>query len=172
MRIGAGPVSLRELRPEDHEPVIGILSDEQIMKWALDDRPFTRAEAEFLRTKFANGEDPLGMRVVVCDTIEAAIGFSGLRNCELLGEPDIEFGWVLAKTHHSRGYATLLGHALIAFALNVLKRPRVLAACHAANAASEHVLRDKLRMHFVQEVEPRPNVRRRVYSTPHRDADC
>jgi hypothetical protein len=67
MRIGAGPVSVRELRPEDHQPLIGILSDEQIMKWALDDRPFTRAEAEaFLHTKFATGRS------------ETTAGFSGV----------------------------------------------------------------------------------------------
>ena len=56
------------------------------------------------------------------------------------------------------------GAVLIAYGLESLRRPRILAACNPLNAASEHILRDKLNMRFEQQVEPRPGFRRRVYS--------
>jgi RimJ/RimL family protein N-acetyltransferase len=113
---------------------------------------------------FARSDDTLGMHVVSRDLRSEAIGFSGYRTCALLGTDDVEFGWVIATAHQGSGYATSLGQALIRHALTTLRLPRVLAACHPENAASEHVLRDKLRMQFEREVKAGPNPPRRVYA--------
>ena len=97
-------------------------------------------------------------------TTGETVGFSGYRECRYLEEDDVEFGWILARQHHGRGYATAIGWQLIRHALDVWRLSRVLAACHPLNHASERVLRDKLHMRFERQVEPRPGFRRRVYS--------
>jgi RimJ/RimL family protein N-acetyltransferase len=139
--------------------------DADMMRFALDERPLTRSEADtFVGTQFAGGDELLGMHSISVDSMNEPIGFSGYRRCTLLGGDDVEFGCVIAKRHQGRGYATALGRALIRYALDTWKLNRILAACNPANAPSEHILRDKLKMRFEGEVEPRPNFRRRVYS--------
>jgi RimJ/RimL family protein N-acetyltransferase len=166
MILYAPPLVLRPLRPDDIEPLIAILSDADVMKWALEDRPFNRSEAvAFIEMNFASSSDDFGMHVISVGLDQPSIGFAALRNCTLLGEPDVEFGWVIANSYHGRGYATLLGKALIEYALTTLRLRRILAACNPANVSSEHILRDKLTMRFEREVEVRPGFRRRVYST-------
>lgn len=165
MFLDAGPVFLRPLRDDDREPLIAVLMDTDVMKWALDDRPLTRKEAHtFIGAKFAIGDEVLGMHSISVDWTSQAIGFSGYRRCTLLGVDDVEFGWVIASSHQGQGYATALGRALIRFGLETLKLNRILAACNPANVPSEHILRDKLRMRFEREVAIRPELRRRVYS--------
>ena len=81
------------------------------MKWALDERPLTRSEAAtFIATTFAVGHEVLGMPAISVDPMSEAIGFSGCRRCAILGVEDVEFGWVIAKPHQGRGYATALGY--------------------------------------------------------------
>ena len=153
----AGRVVLRPRRDEDVEPLIGILADSEVMKWAVYDRQLSRTEAlAFISRAFAPRIEMLGMHVISEAPTTRAVGFSGFRKCALLGGEDVEFGWVLAGEFHGRGFATVLGQALIECGLNRSGLRRVLAACHPSNAASEHVLRDKLKMEFVAEVEPQP----------------
>lgn len=160
----AGHVVLRPMRDEDVEPLVGILEDPEVMKWALYDRPLSRTEAlRFISEAFVSDVDMLGMHVVSEAQETRAIGFSGFRKCALLGSEDVEFGWVLAEQFHGRGFATAIGQALIGCGLTRLGLRRVLAACHPSNVVSEHILRDKLKMTFVADVEPQPSRPRRVY---------
>jgi RimJ/RimL family protein N-acetyltransferase len=125
--LSAGHVLLRPLRAEDHEPLIWTLTDSDTMKWALEDRPFTLAEAEhFITTRFASGVEPFGMHVISTALDQPAIGFCTFRESDLLAEVDVEFGWVLAKEHHGNGYATALGRALIDYTFNNLQHDRRL----------------------------------------------
>jgi ribosomal-protein-alanine N-acetyltransferase len=138
--------------------------DADVMKHALNERPLTRDEADaFVRNNFAVANELLGMRCICLNATNQPIGFAGYRSCRYLDTDDVEFGWVLAKQHHGKGYATALGHQFIRHALDVVSMKRVLAACNPANVASEHILRDKLEMRFEREVEVRPHFRRRVY---------
>ena len=160
----AGEVVLRPYEPRDREALITILGDADLMGRALEERPFDRAEAEkFIDDRFSKDGGP-GYATVNLKSSDTPIGFSGFRACRYLNEDDIEFGWVLARAYHGRGYATALGRQLIRHALDVWRLPRVLAACHPLNHASERVLRDKLHMRFERQLEPRPGFRRRVYS--------
>lgn len=160
----AGRVVLRPLRDDDAETLIGILADSEVMKWAVYDRPLSRTEAlAFISRAFAPRIEMLGMHVISEAAATRAVGFSGFRKCALLGCEDVEFGWVLARECHGRGFATALGQALIDCGLNRLGLRRVLAACHPSNVVSEHILRDKLKMEFVADVESQPGLRRRVY---------
>jgi len=161
MELTVGPLLLRPARTEDHPVLRALLMDPCLMAYALNDHAFAPDEAEaFLRSGFAGMDDVYGLHVVAVSSTGGVIGFSGYRRCQLLGVDDVEFGWVLHAAHHGRGYATVLGEALILRAQERLGLNRVLAACHPANAASEHVLRDKLRMRFEREVTVTGRARR------------
>ena len=164
MVLDAGDVVLRPYEDRDREPIVAILSQADVMQLVLDERVLSRVEAEtFIDDHFQPG-DGLGYETVSLKSTDEAIGFSGFRACRYLDESDVEFGWVLAREHHGRGYATALGKRLIAHALDCWRVSRVLAACNPLNHASERILRDKLQMRFERQVEPRPGFRRRVYS--------
>jgi RimJ/RimL family protein N-acetyltransferase len=165
MMLDVGPILLRPMRAEDHDALVALLTNPVVMHRALEDRAYRLDEAESLLVRvFARSDDTLGMHVVSRDLRSEAIGFSGYRTCALLGTDDVEFGWVIATAYQGSGYATALGQALIRHALTTLRLPRVLAACHPENAASEHILRDKLRMQFEREVKASSNPPRRVYA--------
>jgi len=166
--LDCGDVILRPYEERDHEAIVTILGDGDVMQRALDERPLLPDDADRFILDHFRLRDRLELGTVALKSTGLAIGFSGYRACGYLGEEDIEFGWVLGKAHHGRGYATRLGQRLIARALGAWTYARVLAACHPLNVASEHVLRDKLQMEFEGEVEPRPGFRRRVYSATRR----
>jgi [ribosomal protein S5]-alanine N-acetyltransferase len=160
----AGDVLLRPYKESDRGPLVAILGEPELMRLVLDERPFTPLDAEaFIAENFLSGERA-GYGTVCLKTTDEPIGFSGFRTCRYLNSEDVEFGWVLARAHHGRGYATALGQRLIAYALGSWRLTRVLAGCNPANHASEHILREKLRMRFERDVEPRPGFHRRVYS--------
>jgi RimJ/RimL family protein N-acetyltransferase len=155
---------LRPYESRDREALVTILGDPALMRLVLEERPLARGEAEAFIDRDFRVSGRLGYGTVALKSNDQAIGFSGFRTCHYLDEDDVEFGWVLAKDHHGRGYATALGEALIRQALESWGLPRVLAACNPLNHASERILRDKLRMRFEQQIEPRAGFSRRVYS--------
>jgi RimJ/RimL family protein N-acetyltransferase len=164
MNLDCGQVLLRPFEESDREALVLILGAPDLMKYALDERPLSREDADaFIDGQFVL-RDGLGLQTVCLKRTGAPIGFSGYRACRYLDAHDIEFGWVLASDHHGRGYATAIGAGLIDNALTVRACSRVLAACNPNNQASEHILLDKLRMRFERDVEPRPGFRRRVYA--------
>jgi [ribosomal protein S5]-alanine N-acetyltransferase len=165
--LDAGDVVLRPYKNRDRGALVTILGEPELMRLVLDERPFSTVDAEIFIARHFGPNDPYGYGAVCLRSTDEAIGFSGFRACRYLDEEDVEFGWVLAKAHHGRGYATALGQRLITHALESLRLKRVLAACNPLNHASEHVLRDKLRMRFERQVEPRPGLHRRVYSAQH-----
>ncbi len=163
--ISDGAVTIRPLQSTDAEALIGMLGDADLMRFALRERPYARAEAEeFLGIHFTSSR-ALGFWPVTVSSTDEPIGFCALKTCHYFGPEEVDFGWVIAAGHQGRGYATRLGHLLIAHALESVGLARVFAGCHPNNAASEHVLRDKLRMRFEQEVVTRQGLRRRVYVT-------
>jgi RimJ/RimL family protein N-acetyltransferase len=164
MLIDAGQVVLRPYQRRDRGMLIALLGQPDVMGRVLDERAFSQDEAEqFIDTQFRT-DGRLGYETVSLKSTDEAIGLSGFRACRYLDADDVEFGWVLAKEYHGRGFATALGEGLIVHALESWQLPRVLAACHPLNQASERVLCDKLHMRFERDVEPKPGFRRRVYS--------
>jgi len=162
--LDAGDVLLRPYEPRDRDALVAILGEPSLMRLVLEERPLAKAEAEAFIDRDFRVSGRLGYRTVALKSSDEAIGFSGFRACHYLNEDDVEFGWVLARKHHGRGYATALGEALIRQALESWRLPRVLAACSPLNHASERILRDKLQMRFERQVEPRAGFSRRVYS--------
>jgi RimJ/RimL family protein N-acetyltransferase len=164
MILDAGDVLLRPYENRDRDGLITILGEAELMQLVLDERPLSNAQAGAFIDSHFHGTGHLGYRTVALKSNDDAIGFSGFRTCRYLGEDDVEFGWVLSKKYHGRGYATALGEQLIRHALESWRLPRILAACNPQNHASERILRDKLQMRFERQVEPRAGFCRRVYS--------
>ncbi len=162
--LDAGEVILRPYKNRDRGPLVAILGEPDLMRLVLDERPLHTVDAETFIARHFGSNNPFGYGIVCLKSTGDAIGFSGFRACRYLGEEDVEFGWVLTHAYHGRGYATALGHRLITHAFESLRLKRVLAACNPKNHASEHILRDKLRMRFERQVEPRAGFVRRVYS--------
>lgn len=164
MVIAGGKIILRPYDSPDRAALVALLEQPDLMRLVLEERVFSRGAAEEFIDEYFRVDDRLHYETVSLASTDEAIGFSGYRACRYLDADDVEFGWVLAKEHHGRGYATALGEALIRQALESWQLPRVLAACNPLHLVSEHVLRDKLCMRFEREVEPQPGFQRRVYS--------
>lgn len=169
MLLDAGGVVLRPMRESDRSALTTMLTDADLMKWILYDRALTPSEAEILiETRFIPRDDVFGLHVISIDPHSAAIGFGSYRSCTFLDAPDVEFGYAITGPYRGRGYATAVARALIRHAIDAWHLHRVVAGVHPSNAPSEHILRDKLGMRFERTVEPRPDVRRRMYSIDHR----
>lgn len=166
MLINAGTVLVRGYHPSDEDSLVRLLMDAEVMKLALYERALGESEArEFIASNFGLLMEPC-MDTICLRATGEPIGFAGYRPCAYLGEDDLEFGFVLAKQHWGKGYASVIGEKLIAHARHGLDLPRVLAACNPENHGSETVLSAKLGMTFVREVVVpirTGELRRRVY---------
>ena len=158
---------LRPVRNGDpdvlHETVF---SDNKVMSLAFLGRTFSMPESrKFVADHFdhdGNGKQP-GV-LVVADTGEIA-GFAGLLQCSVLGEADYEIGFVLARPHWGKGYATEIGTAQIEHGLETIGCSRLLAQVSPANTASISVLR-KIGMQFHSTIDTENRGRRDIYVTP------
>lgn len=143
------------LRPVTHADLAGlfvILGDAAVMKLALYARPLSRQDAlEFIDSAFAKTpEDVTHLGVLCRNDHPAIVGFAGLLPCKYFPD-DLEFGFVLAKEHQRKGYATEIGKKLIDIGLGALGRDRLLALCHPQNRASRGVL-EKLGMSSIETI--------------------
>lgn len=78
------------------------------------------------------------------------IGRAGLVHLDFKSVPDLEVAYFLLEPYTRKGYATELGEALLAYAFNILKAPRVFATVDPKNVASCRVS-EKLKMQFDRE---------------------
>jgi RimJ/RimL family protein N-acetyltransferase len=133
---------LRELRDEDTTAIHAYASDAEVVRY-LDWGPNTPEEtAQFLALARTTRE------AVPRTTYHVAIA---LRDAgELVGGCRIEIrsaangagdlGYVLARSHWGRGYATEAIRALVGFGFEHLALHRIWATCDVRNAASARVL--------------------------------
>ena len=91
-----------------------------------------------------------GMWVAELRDTGEVIGRVGFLDPE--GWPGFELGWLIARPHWSRGFATEGARAALAHALGTLARPRVISLIRPANAASVRVA-EKLGMRLDGTVE-------------------
>lgn len=68
------------------------------------------------------------------------IGASCVQHLEGDPEKEIEIGWRLLPGHWGRGYATEAARAMVDFAFETLRVPRLYAVADPDNAASERVM--------------------------------
>ena len=100
------------------------------------------------------------------------IGFAGLLQCDVLGGPDYELGFVLRRSAWGRGYATEIGRGQLEYGFGTLGLGRLLALVSPKNSASITVL-EKIGMKFHSTVVNDQRGDRQVYVVQNdRDMGC
>ena len=122
---------IRELTMADLDPLHGILSDREVMRFI--EPPYTRPQTAAFITENSRSEVPLVYAVESLET-GALIG-------HLIWHPfdseAYELGWILAKAHWNRGYARELTDALLDIAKAELRD--VVIQCTPEQAAARHI---------------------------------
>jgi len=131
------------VRPWHHDDLAvlrRLAADARVMRYVGDGSPWTVAQiAEFLaRQATALAADGFCLGAVVDRASGEPIGLSGLQRLGSTGE--IEIGWWLSPERWGAGLAAEAGRALVRFAFESLRLPRLVAISHPDNAASIHVM--------------------------------
>jgi ribosomal-protein-alanine N-acetyltransferase len=124
------------------------MSDPIVTRW-LPEGPLDEAQTQAFARENA-GRSPRAIAVVE----RASREFVGhMVFHPWFGRATHEIGWVIARRHQGRGYATEAARALIDFAFSTVRRHRLIATCQPENVASWRVM-EKLGMrreaHFRQ----------------------
>ncbi|HEX5042114.1 MAG TPA: GNAT family N-acetyltransferase [Candidatus Polarisedimenticolaceae bacterium] len=131
-------LSLRRPRGSDVEAVFAYASDPQVVRFMDFPRHRTKETAEAwlagCQQAWTSGEEFTWL--ITLPPGDEAIGALA---CRLRGE-DLDFGYILAREHWGRGYATEAARALVQWAWSAPGIRRVWATCDAENAASVRVL--------------------------------
>jgi ribosomal-protein-alanine N-acetyltransferase len=124
--------------PIMHERVLG---DSEVMRYVFQGVPMTEERAaQVMRKFFTFGDSLTGIAVLAETTADNIVGFAGLFPCEVLGEHDLEIGFVLARSAWGRGIATEIGKAQLAFGFEKLGRSRLLGLADPRNQPSIRAL--------------------------------
>ena len=155
---------LRSPAPSDlqllHECV---LSDAAVMQLALYGQPMSPAQSrEFMDRNFDHNASGKKLGVLIERATAQVIGFAGLLQCDVLGGPDYELGFVLRRSAWGRGYATEIGRGQLEYGFGTLGLRRLLALVSPNNSASITVLK-KIGMTFHSTVQNDQRGDRQVY---------
>ena len=140
-----------------------VLSDAAVMALALSGQPMSSLESrEFIDRNFDHDASGKKLGVLIERATEQVIGFAGLLQCDVLGEPDYELGFVLRRSAWGHGYAAEIGRGQLEYGFNVLGLRRLLALVSPKNNASIAVLK-KIGMEFHSTVHDAQRGDRYVY---------
>ena len=155
---------VRTPRPEDFDPLYqAVLSDAEVMRLAFQGQLSDRDRAIEIFSSVLD-HDATGRKpgILIERSTNDLIGFAGPLLCSVLGAPDYEIGFVLARRSWGRGYASEIGRAQIEYGFTTLKLDRVLAQVSPENAASVRVL-ERLGMQLCTTIEASGRGVRLVY---------
>jgi ribosomal-protein-alanine N-acetyltransferase len=140
-----------------------VLSDAAVMAVALSGQPMSSSQSrELIDRSFDHDGSGKKLGVLIERATEQVIGFAGLLQCDALGEPDYELGFVLRRSAWGHGYATEIGRGQLDYGFNVLGLTRLLALVSPINNASITALR-KIGMEFHSAVHDAQRGDRHVY---------
>lgn len=137
---------LREMTPDDLDAVASILIDEEVARiWT---RPFTRDDcAAWIDKQRARYEsDSCAYWLCVDKRTGEPVGQAGVLMLTIDARRETTLGWILARGHRGRGYATEAARASLGWALDHTDAPRIVAPIRPINAASIRVA-ERLGMH-------------------------
>ena len=94
----------------------------------------------------------IGPWAVIEKSSEEAIGYCGLFYFpNVCGQPETEIGYRLARSYWGRGYATETARAVLNYAFNILRLPRLISIIDPLNVRSIRVA-EKLGMRYEKDV--------------------
>lgn len=133
---------IREFTADDFEFVYRMQSDPEIMQFiraAEPDRAVVRARMEaYLKYQ---AENP-GYGFCMIETLEKPeiVGYGVVRHAEFTPGKDVEVGYIIAREHWGKGYATESTRGMMTYARQTLGVHTLVAYTSEENNASNHVL--------------------------------
>lgn len=126
---------LREIEEANLDVLAALLGDPQVMRhWP---RPLTRDEAAewIVRQRQRYAEDGYGYWLLVERASGEFVGQAGLMECAVDGVSELGLGYIVAREHWRRGFATEAAAACLAHGRDVLHR-RPIALIRPQNRPS------------------------------------
>jgi RimJ/RimL family protein N-acetyltransferase len=157
---------LRSTRKSDLDSLYKmVFSVPEVMSHAFGGEPYAAdSAADFFENCFDHDGNGKQLGVLCNKDSDIVVGFAGLLECQVLGEPDYEIGFVLGREFWGQGYATEIGRAQIEYGLGVIGCKRLLAQVAPTNQSSISVLR-KIGMVYHATVDSEFRGMREIYIT-------
>ena len=132
---------LRELTPDDLEFLAALIGDTDVMRWwpTRFDRDGARKWIDKQAGRYA--ADGCGYWLAVDRARDEPIGQGGVIMHEFMAGTLPALGWIVAKAHWNKGYATEMGAGCIRWAFANRKENAVTAPIQPGNIESEAVAR-------------------------------
>lgn len=130
---------IRTWKAADRDDFVRITSDPEVTRYVHHGEPYTDEEVDgfFERQALQLSETGVCMGALVEKESDRVIGIAGTQPLGTTGH--LEIGWILEQACWGRGYATEAGAAAMAYVLETLARPRVVAIIHPDNEPSKRV---------------------------------
>ena len=154
MKIETERLTLRPFDSHDLDIIMGLYSDEEIMKYV----PFPVMDREMAQALLDRNLAGWNVRpqinyemAVVCRESGEKLGRAEITR--YYEEDSAMVGWMLIKSAWGKGYATEIAGALIGYCFRELQLRRVFALCHPGNIASWKVMEKcgmRREAHFLQ----------------------
>ncbi len=132
---------LRPLAASDVAAYADMHADEEVARYLTSNGAALSAEDAWRQLAMFIGHWELrgfGMWAIAeLERPDVLIGRVGAHEPE--GWPDVEIGWVLARSAWGRGYATEAARAALRYVFEVLNRPRAVSLIHPDNVRSRAV---------------------------------
>jgi RimJ/RimL family protein N-acetyltransferase len=156
---------LRPFAMDDLDAIHAILGDAETMRYYP--APFTRDKSrQWIEWNLANYRDHgHGLWVLESKETGELLGDCGLIPQTVEGEPEVEIGWHVVKSHWRGGLATEAGAACRDYAFDGLGLTKVVSLIRPENVPSRRVA-EKLGMTIEKEIShgPRPGWPHYVYA--------
>jgi len=141
-------LTLREVSTDDADFILRLLNEPSFLRFIGDKgvRNLQDARQYILNGPIASyNQNGFGLYLVVLKSMNTSIGMCGLIKRETLADVDIGFAFLPA--FWNKGYAFESASAIMVYAKNVLKLPRIVAITNKDNHASAKLL-NKIGLRF------------------------
>ena len=140
MNLETERLRLRPVSADDLEHFVALYGDPDVMRFigtrgALS-REVTQERLAFMVNHWR--QHGFGMWTLLRKADGAFVGRCGLRYLE--ESPEVELGYTLAKPFWGQGFATEASRAVVRYAFEVLRLPRVVGVARVGNVASQKVM--------------------------------
>ena len=139
LRLETPRLELRALTLDDLDDVASMLGDaEGLIHWGP---PLSREESRswIERNLRRYAEDGFGRCAVVLGSTAELVGDCGLIRTLVEGQPEVELGWIVRRTHRGKGIATEAAAAWRDYGFDSLGLERIVSMVSENNVASRRV---------------------------------